>query len=95
MNIRITILPSLDPEHTLAGTFMTDAPVDEVYLFLYTPAIVAGHPFILPSAIESHYWSVDKDGSSRLDQDLLDNYGLPKILHVMELDGLILSPEEP
>ncbi|KAJ6596427.1 hypothetical protein DFH09DRAFT_1407646 [Mycena vulgaris] len=75
---------------TLQGTFMADAPIDDVYLFLSSPkvALVDGRFIVTsPPAAEQYYWTFDPAGLDRLTCQMVEDLGLPAPEFSIELGG--------
>ncbi|KAF7340341.1 Reverse transcriptase-RNase H-integrase [Mycena venus] len=65
---------------TLQGTFMTNAPQHQAYLFLFPPQVelVDGRFTIMnPDDSEKYYWSFDPTGLNRLTREAAEDIGLP------------------
>ncbi|KAJ7724765.1 hypothetical protein B0H16DRAFT_1736513 [Mycena metata] len=73
---------------TLWGTSMTDAPTDQVYLFLFPPKVnfVAGQ-FTATNLEDSkkYYWSLDPAGLDRLTHEVAEDFGLPTLQFSVEV----------
>ncbi|KAJ7753488.1 hypothetical protein B0H16DRAFT_768268 [Mycena metata] len=53
----------------LSGTFMANAPADNIYLFLFQPEVVIQEGRIsiqVPQTKDAYYWSFDPSGTTRL-----------------------------
>ncbi|KAJ6563969.1 hypothetical protein B0H19DRAFT_74553 [Mycena capillaripes] len=64
----------------LRGTFMADAPIDDVYLFIFSPKVdLVDGRFIVtsPPAAEKYYWAFDPAGLDRLSCRTAEDLGLP------------------
>ncbi|KAF7340340.1 Reverse transcriptase-RNase H-integrase [Mycena venus] len=64
---------------TLQGTFMTNAPQHQVYLFLFPPQVelVDGQFIIMnPNDSEKYYWSFDPTGLEQLTHEMAEDIGL-------------------
>ncbi|KAJ6563974.1 hypothetical protein B0H19DRAFT_74576 [Mycena capillaripes] len=75
---------------TLQGTFMADAPTDDVYLFLFSPKVdLVDGRFIVrsPPAAERYYWTLDPAGVDRLTCQTVEDLGLPAPEFSIELRG--------
>ncbi|KAF7340330.1 hypothetical protein MVEN_01952200 [Mycena venus] len=75
---------------TLRGTFMTDAPLNKVYLFLFPPQVkvLNGQLAITnPSDAEKYYWAFDPAGLDRLTHESAEEIGLPTPEFSTEVDG--------
>ncbi|KAJ7051876.1 hypothetical protein C8F01DRAFT_1173231 [Mycena amicta] len=84
-------------EFTLAGTFMTNAPTDNLFLCLPTVAPMynaATRCFTIPSLRNSYYWSHDPAGLQPLHLEEMDLYTPPEILFTPYLHGIRLSVDE-
>ncbi|KAJ7818705.1 hypothetical protein B0H14DRAFT_2456117 [Mycena olivaceomarginata] len=82
---------------TLRGTFMTDAPSDKVYLFLFPPQveILDGQLTIInPPDAEKYYWSFDPVGLDQLTHEIAEDIGLPTPKFMIVADGLFLEEED-
>ncbi|KAF8174607.1 hypothetical protein K438DRAFT_1848563 [Mycena galopus ATCC 62051] len=65
----------------LRGTFMADAPMDDLYLFLFSPRIqiIDGCPTVgIPAT--AYYWSFTPDGSEPLSGEILEDISAPQVL---------------
>ncbi|KAJ7051945.1 hypothetical protein C8F01DRAFT_1173746 [Mycena amicta] len=93
IHLEIDILDTPD-EFTLAGTFMTNAPTDDILLFLSNIADAATHCFTIPSLRNSHYWSRDSAGLQPLCLEEIDLYTPPEIIFTPSLHGIRLSVDE-
>ncbi|KAJ7051908.1 hypothetical protein C8F01DRAFT_1173447 [Mycena amicta] len=94
MDIHILDRPD---EFTLAGTFMTNAPTDNLFLCLPTMAPMydaAPRCFTIPSLRNSYYWSRDSAGLQPLCLEEMDLYSPPEILFTPHLVGIRLSVDE-
>ncbi|KAJ7051905.1 hypothetical protein C8F01DRAFT_635719 [Mycena amicta] len=89
----IHILDTSD-EFTLAGTFMTNAPTDDIFLFLSNIADATTGGFTIPSLRNSYYWSRDSAGLQPLCLEEMDLYTPPEILFTPHLHGIGLSVDE-
>jgi hypothetical protein len=79
--LQFTICPDLD-HFTLQGTFIANAPTDEIYLFLrpFYAENSDGHLLVhLPAESETHYWSFDPMGVERLSAEKSEHLGLPRV----------------
>ncbi|KAJ7812914.1 hypothetical protein B0H13DRAFT_500824 [Mycena leptocephala] len=75
---------------TLRGTFMTDAPSKEVYLFLFPPQVeILDGQFIVtnPLDAEKYYWAFDPTGLDRLTDEIAEEIGLPTPEFSIDLRG--------
>jgi hypothetical protein len=82
---------------TLRGTFMTDAPSDKVYLFLFPPQveILDGQLTVInPPDAEKSYWAFDPAGLDQLTHEIAEDIGLPTPKFVILLEGLFLEEKE-
>jgi hypothetical protein len=73
---------------TLQGTFMADAPMDQVYLFLFMPQgdVVDGLFAVFnPPDAEKYYWAFDPAGLDRLTHEAAEEIGLPTPKFSMDL----------
>jgi hypothetical protein len=74
---------NLDPQpdsFTLRGTFMTDAPSNNLYFFLFPPQVeILDRRFTVacPPDTERYYWAFDLAGPDRLTHDNVEDIGLP------------------
>ncbi|KAJ7882673.1 hypothetical protein B0H13DRAFT_2278292 [Mycena leptocephala] len=79
-----------DLDITLRGTFMADAPTDQVYLFLFPPQVDVVDNLItvtnLPDT-EKYYWAFDPAGLNRLTHDVVEEFGLPTVEFSIALIG--------
>ncbi|KAJ7116884.1 hypothetical protein C8R44DRAFT_791587 [Mycena epipterygia] len=67
---------------TLRGTFMTDTPPWDIYLFIFQPRTVCidGYPVVeIPRPREALYWSLDPHGSTRLTSEMAEELGVPHV----------------
>ncbi|KAJ7768010.1 hypothetical protein B0H14DRAFT_358721 [Mycena olivaceomarginata] len=82
---------------TLRGTFMTHAPSDKVYLFLFPPQVkILDNQLTvinLPDA-EKYYWAFDPAGLDQLTHEIAEDIGLPTPEFRIEPWGLLLEEEE-
>ncbi|KAJ7642069.1 hypothetical protein FB45DRAFT_365149 [Roridomyces roridus] len=85
------LIPRQQDGLTLQGTFMTNAPQDEAYLFLFAPqtrelddvrVIIEN-----PPDTEKYYWASDPDGLHVLAQDIVEDMGLPTVEFDLNLIG--------
>ncbi|KAJ6563962.1 hypothetical protein B0H19DRAFT_74453 [Mycena capillaripes] len=80
------------PENfTLQGTFMADAPTDDVYLFIFSPKVdLVDGRFIVtsPPAAERYYWAFDPAGLDRLTDPTAEDLGLPTPEFSIKLWGI-------
>ncbi|KAJ6578286.1 hypothetical protein B0H19DRAFT_1230086 [Mycena capillaripes] len=79
---------------TLLGTFMADAPIDDVYLFLSSPkaALVDGRFIVTsPPAAEQYYWTFNPAGLDRLTCQMVEDLALPAPEFSIELGGAQLD----
>ncbi|KAJ7930689.1 hypothetical protein B0H13DRAFT_2651833 [Mycena leptocephala] len=79
-----------DLDFTLRGTFMADAPTDNVYLFLFPPQadLVDGQLLVTnPPDTEIYYWAFDPDGRDRLTHDVAEGIGLPTVKVSISLES--------
>ncbi|KAJ7051920.1 hypothetical protein C8F01DRAFT_1236904 [Mycena amicta] len=81
-------------EFTLAGTFMTNGPTDDIFLFLSNIADATTGGFTIPSLQNSYYWSRDSAGLQPLCLEEMDLYTPPEILFTPYLRGIRLSVDE-
>ncbi|KAJ7802771.1 hypothetical protein B0H14DRAFT_2891257 [Mycena olivaceomarginata] len=82
---------------TFQGTFMTDAPSDKVYLFLFPPQveILDGQLTVInPPDAEKYYWSFDPAGLDQLTHEIAEDIGLPTPKFKIVPRGLFLEEEE-
>ncbi|KAJ7051940.1 hypothetical protein C8F01DRAFT_1173722, partial [Mycena amicta] len=96
IHMDIHILDTSD-EFTLAGTFMTNAPTDNLFLCLPTMAPMynpATRCLTIPSLRNSYYWSRDAAGLQPLCLEEMDLYTPPEILFTPRLHGICLSVDE-
>ncbi|KAJ7901335.1 hypothetical protein B0H13DRAFT_773249 [Mycena leptocephala] len=71
-----------DLDFTLQGTFMTDAPTDKVYLFLFPVQVEVVDNLITvanPPDTEKYYWAFDPAGLDRLTHERAEDIGLPTV----------------
>ncbi|KAJ6563966.1 hypothetical protein B0H19DRAFT_74504 [Mycena capillaripes] len=76
---------------TLQGTFMADAPTDDVYLFIFSPKVdLVDGRFIVtsPPVSERYYWAFDPAGLDRLNCQTAEDVGLPAPEFSIKLWGL-------
>ncbi|KAJ6571223.1 hypothetical protein B0H19DRAFT_1129472 [Mycena capillaripes] len=67
---------------TLRGTWMTDTPSSEIYLFLFQPRVefVAGYPVVsIPAPRDALYWSLDSRGRTRMTPEMAQEIGVPYV----------------
>ncbi|KAJ7055124.1 hypothetical protein C8F01DRAFT_1161174 [Mycena amicta] len=83
-------------EFTLAGTFMTNAPTDNIFLFLsnIADATTGACGFTVPALQSLYYWSRDPAGLHPLCLEEMDLYTPPEILFTPYLHGICLSVDE-
>ncbi|KAJ7051901.1 hypothetical protein C8F01DRAFT_1173385, partial [Mycena amicta] len=96
IQMEIHILDTSD-EFTLAGTFMSNAPTDNLFLCLPTVAPMynaATRCFTIPSLRNSYYWSRDSAGLQPLCLEEIDLYTPPEILFTPSLHGIRLPVDE-
>ncbi|KAF7340339.1 Reverse transcriptase-RNase H-integrase [Mycena venus] len=89
INFRCTLNTRLDG-FTLQGTFMTNAPQHQVYLFLFPPQVelMDGQLTIMnPDDSEKYYWSCDPTGLKRLAREAAEDIGLPTPQFSVEVTG--------
>ncbi|KAJ7882658.1 hypothetical protein B0H13DRAFT_926827, partial [Mycena leptocephala] len=89
IDFKCTLNAHLD-SFTLQGTFMADAPTDEVYLFLFTPQVDVVDNLITvtnPPDTEKYYWAFDPAGLNRLTHDVAEDFGLPAVEFSIDLWG--------
>jgi hypothetical protein len=82
---------------TLRGTFMTDAPSDKVYLFLFPPQVEildSQLTVINPPDAEKYYWAFDPAGLDQLTREIAEDIGLPTPEFTIVPLGLMLEEEE-
>jgi hypothetical protein len=82
---------------SLRGTFMSDAPTDDIYLCVFTPQLVRQDGFLsmdVPPAHESYYWSFNKDGSEPLSADELDDILPPEVDFKVQVSGQYWNEED-
>ncbi|KAF7358107.1 hypothetical protein MVEN_00858800 [Mycena venus] len=75
---------------SLRGTFMADAPMDDIYLCVFTPQFVRQDGFLsvdFPPIHESYYWSFNEDGSEPLTVDELEDILPPEVDFSLVLSG--------
>jgi hypothetical protein len=83
------MLPASDLEYTLAGTFMADAPTDEVFLFLPSPRVTMVNGRLAFHVPPEPYFAFDLNGANQLTDDMHIERGLPKFsLELSEQYGL-------
>ncbi|KAF7296185.1 hypothetical protein HMN09_01087000 [Mycena chlorophos] len=79
-------------DFTLEGTFMSDAPVNEVFLFVVQPqALGTG---LSTQTRELYYWSLDPKGATMLEPESHAMYGLPEVIFYPVLRCIHLAQEE-
>ncbi|KAJ7055797.1 hypothetical protein C8F01DRAFT_446623 [Mycena amicta] len=83
-------------EFTLAGTFMTNAPTDDIFLFLsnIADATTGASGFTVPALQSLYYWSRDPAGLQPLCLEEMDLYTPPQIFFTPYLHGICLSVDE-
>ncbi|KAJ7061140.1 hypothetical protein C8F01DRAFT_1369374 [Mycena amicta] len=93
------VLPDCDI--TLRGTFMDDAPTEELYLFLKRPrkylqdgAVAVELPCDTHPGQPVYFWSIYPDGREPLHLDALDKYYPPHIKMEIQFGGWSWSAEE-
>ncbi|KAJ7609881.1 hypothetical protein FB45DRAFT_340048 [Roridomyces roridus] len=72
-------LPDRDA-FTLRGTFMSEAPPDPVYLFMFhPPPELSGGQITIPLVADAdmYYWAWDAEGLERLTHETVEEFGLP------------------
>lgn len=77
-------------EFTLAGTFMADAPTNNLYLFLFNPRAEIRNEAVnidIPVLGHSYYWSFQRDGSEPLSAEMLDRTAPPHVFFQCVLWG--------
>ncbi|KAF7333370.1 MFS general substrate transporter [Mycena venus] len=82
---------------SLRGTFMSDAPADDIYLCIFTPQLVQQDGLLsidIPPAHESYYWSFNKDGSEPLSADELDDILPPEVNFAFSVSGQFWNEED-
>ncbi|KAJ6529533.1 hypothetical protein DFH09DRAFT_1093952 [Mycena vulgaris] len=79
---------------TLAGTFMADAPTEDIFLFMVTPHATSDHVITVPALRDIYYWSTDPEGQSKLEPDLWHIYGLPEVIYTTAIVGCTFSRQE-
>ncbi|KAJ7930737.1 hypothetical protein B0H13DRAFT_2651852 [Mycena leptocephala] len=88
--IYINCTLNTDLDFTLQGTFMADAPTDEVYLFLFTPQVDVVDNLLTvtsPPDTEKYYWAFDPVGLNRLTHETVEEFGLLTVEFSIYLDG--------
>ncbi|KAJ6484157.1 hypothetical protein C8R45DRAFT_931608 [Mycena sanguinolenta] len=86
---RVSLWDSPD-EISLRGTFMADAPMQEIYLFLFDPCvrIQNGRTSVkIPATSHAYYWSFQHDGSHRLSDEMLEEIVPPQVLFEARIVG--------
>ncbi|KAJ7779727.1 hypothetical protein B0H16DRAFT_1499679 [Mycena metata] len=81
---------------TLRGTFMTDPPPSEVYLFLFRPhfKFVDGYPVIsIPCPDEAFYWSFDPQGNRKMTSEEAEEVGVPYVFFESWVTGASWAPD--
>ncbi|KAJ6565898.1 hypothetical protein DFH09DRAFT_463023 [Mycena vulgaris] len=76
--------------HTLRGTFMVDAPITPVYLFLFPPQLRLKDGELsarIPYPGEAFYWSHDPRGRDRLSEAAVHALGLPSVFLQARVGG--------
>ncbi|KAJ7930794.1 hypothetical protein B0H13DRAFT_2531918, partial [Mycena leptocephala] len=89
-SIRFHCTLNTDLDFTLQGTFMADAPTDQVYLFLFSPQVEVVDNLITvanPLDTEKFYWAFDPAGLNRLTHDVAEDFGLPAVEFSIETAG--------
>ncbi|KAF7344689.1 Reverse transcriptase-RNase H-integrase [Mycena venus] len=94
-HLKITALLSYpNKDTTLRGTFMADAPTDDLYLFLSHPHTEVGDgSLIFRSPLLGYYWSLRSDGSIPLNPEDLEDIGPPEVSLDVVIDGYLWEPE--
>ncbi|KAJ7859041.1 hypothetical protein B0H14DRAFT_638648 [Mycena olivaceomarginata] len=89
IQFRVSLWDSPD-EISLRGTFMADAPMQEIYLFLFDPCvhIQNGRTSVkIPATSHAYYWSFQHDGSNRLSDEMLEEIVPPQVLFEARIVG--------
>ncbi|KAF7340329.1 Reverse transcriptase-RNase H-integrase [Mycena venus] len=86
----VCILDTRLDSFTLQGTFMTNAPQHQVYLFLFLPQVelLDGQFTIMnPDDSEKYYWAFDPTGLDRLTHEMAEDIGLPTPQFSVKITG--------
>ncbi|KAJ7059391.1 hypothetical protein C8F01DRAFT_1295129 [Mycena amicta] len=97
MSIHIRILPHRDGKFTIQGTFMTDAPQDDLYLFLATPRVYKEDGIMAIQTshmVPVFFWSFHPDGRSALTPQELDLVHPPRLVVDMKIYASSWSTED-
>ncbi|KAF7359888.1 hypothetical protein MVEN_00714500 [Mycena venus] len=89
IQFRVSLWDSPD-EISIQGTFMVDAPMQDVYLFLFDPCvrIQNGRTSVkIPATSHAYYWSFQHDGSTRLSDEMLEEIVPPQVLFEARIVG--------
>jgi hypothetical protein len=86
-----------DDSYNLRGTFMSDTPAQDIYLFLFKPRVevVDGDPVVqIPRADEAFYWSLDRRGKAKLSSEKAEDLGVPSIFFESWITGASWSQRD-
>ncbi|KAF7350057.1 hypothetical protein MVEN_01307400 [Mycena venus] len=81
----------------LRGTFMTDTPSSEIYLFIFRPHVefLAGYPVInVPQPREALYWSFDPRGKTKMTSEMAEKIGVPYVFFESWVTGTSWSQKD-
>ncbi|KAJ7174094.1 hypothetical protein C8R43DRAFT_635400 [Mycena crocata] len=90
VRFRFTMWHAPEREFTLRGTFMTDAPSDDLYLFiacLQVHMVDAHLRVTVPPPDAAFYWSLDPQGLTRLTAEMAEEFCVPQVLFQCEVLG--------
>jgi hypothetical protein len=86
-----------DETFNLRGTFMSDTPAQDIYLFLFKPRVevIDGYPVVqIPRADEAFYWSLDARGKTRLSSEKAEDLGVPSVFFESWIAGASWSQRD-
>ncbi|KAJ6529469.1 hypothetical protein DFH09DRAFT_1094045 [Mycena vulgaris] len=86
-----------DDSFNLRGTFMSDTPAQDIYLFLFKPRVevVDGYPVVqIPRADEAFYWSLDPRGKAKLSSEKVEDLGVPCVFFESWITGASWSQRD-
>ncbi|KAJ7199994.1 hypothetical protein GGX14DRAFT_401001 [Mycena pura] len=81
----------------LCGTFMTDSPTEDLYLFLFNPCVDIQDGVIsveIPSLKDAYYWSLQSDGREPLSAEVVDKIMPPEVLLEAHIAGRYWSEQD-
>ncbi|KAJ7226908.1 hypothetical protein GGX14DRAFT_417610 [Mycena pura] len=81
----------------LRGTFMADAPMGDLYLFLFNPHVGIQDGVVsveIPSTEDAYYWSFQHDGQEPLSAEILDEINPPQVLLEVHVGGEYWSEKD-